>query len=301
MTALLPNGEIMDFLGIDWGSTNLRAWHVQQGIIVSKRELNKGIKNCTAEEYPILLQKLQDELSVKHLPTLICGMAGSAQGWQEAPYCDLSNIHKLHQYLQEVGGTNTAWLVPGVYYQDGNRYDVMRGEETQLLGILSKYPKFDGAVVMPGTHSKWVSINNSVVEKFTTYMTGELYALLRQHSLLAPMLKGEDCQQDFYAGIDAAKNQVNTVLTAQLFGIRAKSLLTSKKSMTSYLSGLLIGLEFLGYKGNRLLLLHDGQLGDRYKQAADYLGYTYSCIDAEDATIAGLILLANKYDLRQVK
>jgi 2-dehydro-3-deoxygalactonokinase len=181
------------------------------------------------------------------VPVMMCGMVGARSGWVEADYLDAPvRLGAIHEKATVVPTRRTVRILPGIAQRKGGAPDVMRGEETQLLALSAS--QSSGLACMPGTHSKWVVLTDGVVERFTTYMTGELFHLLRTASVIAPAVEGAapvDAEsQAFTDGVEASLAAPEQIGNA-LFQLRANWLLTgaSPTDTLARLSGLVIGLE----------------------------------------------------------
>lgn len=278
------------FIGIDFGSTHARAWYFTDTISPVMREM--GIKSCTQADYPTIIERIRAHFQAQTAPILMCGMIGSRDGWHEVEYLPLAQFPHLAQHLQPIPKHENIFIVPGLAQYKNGRYDVMRGEETQLLGSLAHQNTFSGHVVMPGTHCKWVSVKQGTPTAFQTYMTGELFALLSQHSLLSALMTDNFDENSFHLGLAEAKHQ--RPLSATLFYARAKYLLENPYSVSAFVSGLLIGSEFYAHPdSDNLYLIDEGSLGQYYQRAAKFFDIEVNTINALDATTLGLNLLAN--------
>lgn len=290
-----------DWIAIDWGTSNLRAWGIDAaGEIAFSRASDQGMGKLTREAYPgVLTTLLAGASSPDTSEVLICGMAGARQGWLEAPYleapADLSGL-AARSVAPEVSGFKVR-ILPGVCFKAAGAEDVMRGEETQLLGLSALIPGFAGLVVMPGTHSKWATLEGTRITRFSSAMTGELFEVLRTHSVLRHSLQGELDGPDRDAGLAAGLTQgleAPQRLTATLFKVRAGSLLSSRSApwCAGFLSGLLIGAEIGGQRDwiteAEIPLVGSPGLCALYVQAFAMLGAKTRIIDATDATLAGL-------------
>jgi 2-dehydro-3-deoxygalactonokinase len=231
------------YIAVDWGTTNRRAYRLDSsGQCVDEFEDGKGALSVPKGEFPAAVAEIRDRLG--DLPLLLAGMAGSNRGWVDAPYlpCPIG-IDDLVKNL--VWAEERAAIVPGVSYIGQGRADVMRGEEVQLLGgVASGLVKPESFVCHPGTHNKWVLLRGGIIHAFGTVMTGELFNLLKEHSILADLLQGPvEPNEAFKSGVRHALQR--EMLPAQLFGVRAGWLLgeTSKDDAPSYTSGLLIGTD----------------------------------------------------------
>ena len=174
------------FVVVDWGTSSFRGWLMSAtGETLAESRGNEGMLHCAAGAgfAPVLDHHLARLGAPEKVPVLICGMAGARQGWVEAPYIKTpTRLDALHEAAIRVASPGDIRILPGIAQAQAGRPDVMRGEETQLLGVTE--PDFSGLVCIPGTHSKWVRIEDGCVVAFSTYMTGELFATLAQHSIL---------------------------------------------------------------------------------------------------------------------
>ncbi|HTJ90681.1 MAG TPA: 2-dehydro-3-deoxygalactonokinase [Acidocella sp.] len=277
-------------LALDWGTSSVRAYLLgTDGAIVDTRAEPWGIMHTPGGDFAAALTMLTGPWRDRFpgLKAIASGMIGSAQGWREAPYCEApAGAAELAAALVTVGtGNGALYLVPGVR-RGGQNPNVMRGEETQILGALSLAPDLekDSLVILPGTHSKWVSVQEARIIDFTTYMTGELFAVLRDHSILGRPAKA--VQREAGAlGIDwpAFERGASTVrdsaggLSALLFSTRTLVLTGQMDPAHSldYLSGLLIGEEFRIARPETqqpLTVIGDPALCARYQRAAALFG-----------------------------
>ena len=255
----MPDGARL--IALDWGSTRLRGWLLGEGgVVLAERESEAGASRLSggAAAFEAALHALAGDWLAQEpagLPLLACGMVGSAHGWCEAPYvpcpADLGRLHTLCQRVPVEG--RSLHIVPGLIDAPAQGTpDVMRGEETQLAGLLALQPALAAAatVLMPGTHNKWVDLQEGRVLGFRTRMTGEMYAVLRQHSVLGRLMPpGETAWHAgaFDAGIAAARSAQGRDLAGQLFAVRTLGL-TGRwpgEALPDYLSGLLIGHELI--------------------------------------------------------
>ena len=288
------------FVAIDWGTSSFRAWLLRaDGTPLAETRSGEGMQHCAATGFePVLRKHLAQLQAPDHLPVLICGMAGARQGWIEAPYLRTpTHLHALHEGAVRVPVAGDIRILPGVAQPDPAHPDVMRGEETQLLGVTE--PDFSGLVCIPGTHSKWVRIAAGRVVEFTTYMTGELFSVLSRHSILTHAVQGDDApvtgdSAPFRAGLAAARAEP-AELTAALFRVRAGQLLGfgERADGAAQLSGLLLGAEIAAASqrhgtGQPVRLIAAGSLGALYAAALAEAGFAVATLDAEDASRRGL-------------
>ena len=231
------------FIAIDWGTTNRRAYRIEEsGKCVDKFEDHKGVLSVPGDGFADAVAEIRQRLG-DH-PLLLAGMIGSNRGWKEAPYVSCpAGIEELAKKLVWAGDREA--IVPGVSYSGNGRADVMRGEEVQLLGaVASKKVDPMGMVCHPGTHNKWVTLRDGKIDEFRTVMTGEIYNLLKEHSILSDLLQGAVEANDVFE--QAARHAVeNEALPAELFSVRARVLLgqAKKEDAAAYTSGLMIGTD----------------------------------------------------------
>lgn len=230
------------------------------------------------------------------VPVVMSGMVGSAGGWREVPYLSTGvALAELPRHLARVDDPALAGrfcaIVPGYCQRDG-AIDVMRGEETQLLGAVA-HGRCDGWVVLPGTHSKWVLLQGGRIARFSTFMTGELFAALGAAGTLAPLFKeGVDDDAAFAAGVLDARNRAP--LSNALFGVRARVVAGAMPAAQArdFASGLLIGAEFVAARDHRvegaLALLGSPALLARYARAAALFGIAVDTLDADALYVAAL-------------
>jgi 2-dehydro-3-deoxygalactonokinase len=300
------------FVVVDWGTSSFRGWLMSaDGEALAESRGGEGMLHCTgggagAGFAPVLRDHLARLGAPKGAPVLICGMAGARQGWAEAPYLKTpTRLDALHEGAIRIDAPGDIRILPGIAQARPDRPDVMRGEETQLLGVTE--PDFTGLVCIPGTHSKWVRIEAGRLVEFSTYMTGELYSVIAQHSILAHAVETAGSgagplaadRQPFREGLSAAL-AAPTSLTASLFRLRAAQLLgfEQRADGAARLSGLLIGTELAdaarrhGLLGSGPLrsvrLIGAGALGRLYEAALAGQGLDVTTVDAEQASRLGL-------------
>lgn len=241
-------------LGIDWGTTSLRCYRINaSGTAVESRHSNHGILSVANAAFAdTLAREAGDWIAAGETPIVMSGMIGSRQGWKEAPYVPCpAGLADILPALCKVEWTDAqenlkqAWIAPGLLCTDSSgHHDVMRGEETQILGILDDLGPGEHHICLPGTHSKWATVRDQIVISFETYMTGEVFALLKQHSILGrTMSEAEFDEEAFVIGVKRASEPGG--LLHHLFGVRTEVLLgkLADTRSASYLSGILIGHE----------------------------------------------------------
>lgn len=293
-------------IGVDWGSSNLRAFRFDaQGKVLETRHAAHGVTRFPAgEATAAMLAGLRDWLEdCPGVPLLLCGMAGSKLGWREAPYLpapvDLTAL-SLGLVCFEAEQRQVA-IIPGVssFQEAAGFRDVMRGEETQALGLDEPVP----LLIAPGTHSKWIRLEGATITGLHTAMTGELYAVLRQHSLIAGVTRDGDWDAAaFRDGLDNAYAHPDWL--TQLFGVRARGVLGDMppSSLAAWLSGLLIGYELAQGLAQYPDLQHvaivaSAPLSDYYASALNSRGIQSQLIDGDHAVMQGLWRIAKEAKL----
>lgn len=286
-------------IAADWGTSNLRAFALDgAGRVIAEASSYDGMGKLGREQFePALLSLIGGWLDPDRVtPVAICGMAGARQGWMEAAYRSVP--------CTPVGGPFArppvesplidVFIVPGL--SQAAPADVMRGEETQIAGVLAARPGFSGILCLPGTHSKWVEVREGHVERFVTAMTGELFALLSGQSVLRHgMTGGEDgIDDDAFAQALRASFETPEQFAASLFRLRAEGLLNGlpPNVARSRLSGLLIGQELAAvrflWQGKTSLVVGAGRLTGLYGQALALLGGTGEIVSGETMVLSGL-------------
>ncbi|WP_322844391.1 2-dehydro-3-deoxygalactonokinase [Pseudomonas sp. B33.4] len=317
---------LAQLIALDWGTTSLRAYKLAaDGVVLEQRALSSGIMQLPKTPRIINGRECADgfELAFDEacgdwldaqpdLPVIACGMVGSAQGWREAAYCEtpanVANLGKSLQTVISLRGTRVH-IVPGVI-QRSRLPNVMRGEETQVLGVLQNLPVEAGAdllIGLPGSHSKWVDVVDGCITHFDTFMTGEVFAVLSEHSIL-----GRTQQQvatfdalAFDRGVQVAQSAdgelgvLSTLFSARTLGLTGE---LSPTAQADYLSGLMIGHELAALATVQrrrrdkpdlpsIILIGNAQLCARYSRALDACGFANVTL-AEQATERGLWQLA---------
>ncbi|MGJ4951928.1 2-dehydro-3-deoxygalactonokinase [Bradyrhizobium sp. HKCCYLS20291] len=291
------------FVAVDWGTSSFRAWLMaSDGTELAESRGSEGMLHCATSGFaPVLRAHLAKLGAPADTPVLICGMAGARQGWVEAPYLHTpTRLDALHAGAIRVDTDGDVRILPGLAQARPDQPDVMRGEETQLLGVTE--PDFTGVVCIPGTHSKWIRIDNGAVAEFATYMTGELFAVVSEHSILKHAVEPAAAEDNtaFASGLATALSSP-TSLTSALFRLRAAQLLgyEQRPGGAARLSGLLIGSEIADARARfgvnvPLRLIAAGRLGGLYREALAASGFNASECDAEQASRRGLIKAARQ-------
>jgi 2-dehydro-3-deoxygalactonokinase len=291
-----------EWVAVDWGTSNVRAWGIAaDGSHTFAVGNDKGMGKIARADFPGVLNELIGPEVAGAVDVVICGMAGARQGWLEAPYVETpASLHELLARSVRPEGADARFrprILPGVCQRTPGHEDVMRGEETQLLGLLSLRPGFEGTAILPGTHSKWVEIRDGRILRFSSAMTGEIYEVLSQHSVLRHSFAGETNGPATEDGVTegmAAGIEHPELLSALVFRTRAAMLLAGKGPdwCAGYLSGLLVGAEIGGHRdwlsGAAVPLIGSARFERLYAAGLKRLGIESFAIDAADATIAGL-------------
>lgn len=286
------------FIAVDWGTTNRRAYLIDSaGKQAGEFEDGKGVLSVPDGGFPAAIAEIREKLGDK--PLLLAGMVGSNRGWKEAAYVPCpTGIDELASMLVWAGEREA--IVPGVSYIGGGRCDVMRGEEVQLLGAAAAGLVDSNALVChPGTHNKWTVLHDAQIHSFRTVMTGELFSLLKEHSILADLLQSPVEDDDVFRG--AARHAIfNETLPAELFSIRASVLLGEMKreDAASYASGLLIGTDVrIGLAvptGAQVVVMGRPELTRLYAAALGEAKREAVELDGEQCFLAGIHEIAKR-------
>jgi 2-dehydro-3-deoxygalactonokinase len=235
-------------IGLDWGTTSFRAYRIgADGGVIETREAQAGILAVRDGDFAgVLTREIGAWLGAEQAPVIASGMIGSRQGWLEVPYCPCpAGSAEIAAALARHPDRPGLHFVPGLALIGADGVpDVIRGEETQIIGAVGDLPGRH-LLVLPGTHSKWARAEDGVITWFATFMTGELFAVLKEHSILGRLMQGEaDDQAAFARGLAFARTGTGGLLK-RLFSARTLGLfdLLPESGIASYLSGLLIGSE----------------------------------------------------------
>ncbi|MGA7537314.1 MAG: 2-dehydro-3-deoxygalactonokinase [Steroidobacteraceae bacterium] len=296
----------------DWGTTRLRLF-LCRGERVLETLQGPGV-GARPEPADQTLRSLIAGWQMKYgpLPLVLCGMAGSRNGWRESAYlpcpADLRGLGEAALRFEWDGAP--VLIAPGLSCTSRlGSPEGMRGEETQMAGALALHPRLGTGrhlLCLPGTHTKWVCLEDAVVRDFLTALTGELFALLRDGSTLTrasrssaegetPPGASEDGEEGFEHGLEAAATLGTASLLHALFAVRSRQLLDRRSQLwaLSYLSGLLIGSDARGAiplfgAAAEVVLIGDSALTERYARALDRLGIAAPCLDGDECALAGL-------------
>lgn len=284
------NAQI-DWIAADWGTTNLRLWAMSGRKVVERRASDRGMGVLGPDDFAAALAQATEGWPA--VPVIASGMVGSRQGWIEAPYAPVPcpALPRMVAVPGDPGGRPVR-IICGI--RQDNPADVMRGEETQIAGLLSLSPDFDGIACLPGTHTKWVRVSAKEICNFKSLMTGELFGLMADQSVLRHSLGGDGCDQDaFLAAVSDAMARPERGYGG-LFQLRAESLLTGLDPAVARgrLSGTLIGWELAAAKpwwlGCDVTIIGAPALSSLYEQALKAQGVPAAMMSVEDATLAGL-------------
>lgn len=287
----------VEWIAVDWGTTNLRAFAMGRDGIVAQAASDDGMGRLDRDGFePALLRLIGPWLTDGRVMDVVaCGMVGSRQGWHEAPYravpCTPLDPAALVTAPTRDGRIRVR-LVPGL--KQAQPADVMRGEETQIAGTLALMPGFDGVICLPGTHSKWVHVSAGEVVSFQTYLTGEMFALLSEASVLRHGMQGGGWDEAaFDTGVSDALSRPERI-GARLFGLRAEGLIAglSAAAARARLSGLLIGTELAAARpywlGQAVVIVGSEAISASYARALMGLGVAPRLVKGGDAVLAGL-------------
>jgi 2-dehydro-3-deoxygalactonokinase len=294
-------------IGVDWGTTSFRAYRIAaDGAILDARSATAGILKVAGRDFEAVFERevgpWLDERP--DLPVIASGMITSRQGWREVPYCacpaggaELAAALLRH----ETAAGRTIHFVPGLSLSGADGVpDVMRGEETQILGQLGDAAGGGRqAIVLPGTHSKWALVEEGRIVWFATFMTGELFGVLKEHSILGRLMAaGPEDEAAFARGLAYARTGSGGLLK-RLFSARTLGLFDqlSAEGVAPYLSGLLIGTEIgeaasclpAGEVGE-VTVIGGSELAERYRQAIEASGRRARAGAAEASALGQLAI-----------
>lgn len=305
-----PHCNSNGLIVLDWGTTNVRlALLDSNGFVQEERRGESGVGSFSQEQFEEHFDRLTVDWPA--VPAIAAGMVGSRQGWKEAPYLSCpASTNDLAQGLRRFAHKDREILiVPGLALNNGTRFDVMRGEESQIAGFLTTNPSFSGALLMPGTHSKWVQIENGQIVNFQTYMTGEVFEAISKHTILRHSLSGGENAED---GELPHFNKKVRDLAAKprsaegaLFGLRARHLQEGSESqqLQQELSAILIMAELRAGQADgfeltdEVNLIGSGGLTKLYKTAFAALGKQATCVRGTGLVWPALFDIARKSNL----
>ena len=293
-----PPSSPTAFVAGDWGTSSLRLWVcAADGTVLAQRRSDEGMARLSPEAFEPALRRHLAAIPLplpRPAPVVLCGMVGARQGWHEAAYVSIPAQPETvcaGALAVSAEGLDVR-ILPGLASREPGAEDVIRGEETQLLGLLRQQPGLSGVVCLPGTHSKWVRLDAGRIVAFHTAMTGELFALLRDHSVLRHSMGAPEAatvSDAFARGVRRSLEQPEDLI-ASLFEVRAAALLNDATDGADFLSGLLIGAEIAACAEwpGAVTLVADGALGESYLRALTLAARAVYPVDAAAVTLAGL-------------
>lgn len=294
-----------NFVVMDWGSTNIRAFLYLDNKQTEVKKSHEGVTVVRGKDCEGAFDRLTAEWFAKYgpLPVIMAGMVGSINGWADAQYLECPvNLDELPDHLTEVVHTKgyKIRIVPGLCVRDPDNYNVIRGEETQLAGAIKKQPS--RVFLMPGTHCKWVLADGAKIESFRTAMTGEIHSVMMKYSLIGLGAgEQEESAPDFEAGLQRGFGENN--ILPRLFEIRGANILGAIKPshVGEFLSGLLIGAEIASMQKIFRFTRADGALGiianpfltARYVKGLKLAGLESFSLEGDEAFLGGILPLAH--------
>jgi len=286
------------WIAFDWGSSNLRVWAFDKRYqILDSLSSSDGMLSLETGDFePLLSEQISNWIADDvNIPVLCCGMVGAKQGWLEAPYAMVPyNLMQETDSVKVICRDNRldVRILGGL--KQNNPADVMRGEETQIRGFLSVFSDFEGIVCLPGTHTKWVHVSAGEVVSFRTFISGELFALMSEYSVLKHSVNSDGwSDQEFKSAVSESISNPQKIFS-DFFKLRADDLLNKveKSVLRSKLSGYIIGAELAGAKpywlGQNVVILADNNLSKIYKAALEVQGIFAQEVDATKCTLDGL-------------
>lgn len=294
----------LSVIAVDWGTSHLRIWALDaHGKPVNMHHSSDGMRSVKDSAFASVLDKYISAMNIQtDIPVIMCGMVGSRQGWQEAPYVSIPcHIEEgISHAITIRDAQRDIRILPGFANRDAQCADVMRSEETQLLGLYDMSgDTLDQLVCMPGTHAKWVLTKTGKVIDFATSLSGELFAAISTASVLRYAIENAantiDPQTEYF--INGVRNSINEPATFlnRLFAVRSKSLLhdLSPNAAVAEISGSIIGQDIAGAmlrfsSFDEVILVGSGHLGALYSQALKLAGLTPRLVDGDELAVRGL-------------
>jgi 2-dehydro-3-deoxygalactonokinase len=284
------------WIAVDWGTSFFRAYLIEDELVSDKIETSDGMKFIQQNDFEKKFISLIEKWLIKGqvVEVLASGMLGARQGWMEAPYektpCNLNNINYVSPLVND--DRFSLKIFSGV--SQINPPDVMRGEETQVAGFFNQNLNFNGSVCLPGTHSKWIKVKNGLIEHFKTYMSGELFEVIKNNTVLTHSLMSEKIDKKEFLNSANKIFQNPEYLTSALFQIRADDLINSRgpEIYNSRLSGYLLGIELLGtreyWEKRDIALIGGEKVMELYASLLEDKVLTLKKFSAEDMVLEGL-------------
>ena len=295
------NFDEIDWIAIDWGTTNFRAWIIKNNKILKEINRPHGIKNIPNKNFEDILNKniKIPKKNNRKIKIISCGMIGSKQGWLDTGYEKNLNLTKNNLVKVKTKNKNIDfYIVKGLSQKQP--YDVIRGEETQILGYLESDKKFSGFICLPGTHSKWIKITKGKLINFKTYMTGELFEIISRNSILKYSINDKKINLKIFKNSVMLSQKKYFNLFDYLFEFRSRSLLTKKKyypksELLAYLIGNEIKSNINELRNFKVIIIGSDYNSKLYSQAMQILKIDNKIINSKNITINGLRILFNKF------
>ena len=283
------------WVALDWGTSNFRAYLMDNNNVIDQVSTQEGMKFIDQNEFEKILIKNIDAWNNKFdIKVIIAsGMVGAKQGWIEVPYinspCDIRNVNfKTLKILDDAN----IHILSGV--SQFNPSDVMRGEETQIAGFLLNNVDFNGSICLPGTHSKWVNMNSYNIQEFTTFLTGELYEIVKKYSILNHSLNTTELDDEIVKSSAKLIIENPSFISNKLFEIRADNLLknSNQTSNNSKLVGYLLGIELSGsrtyWEDKDLVIIGSSNLNKYYELILNERSNSIRLFNSSDMALNGL-------------
>ena len=292
------------WVALDWGTSNFRAYLMDNNNVIDQVSTQEGMKFIDQNEFEKILIKNIDAWNNKFdIKVIIAsGMVGAKQGWIEVPYinspCDIRNVNfKTFKILDDAN----IHILSGV--SQFNPSDVMRGEETQIAGFLLNNVDFNGSICLPGTHSKWVNMNSYNIQEFTTFLTGELYEIVKKYSILNHSLNTTELDDEIIKSSAKLIIENPSFISNKLFEIRAENLLknSSQISNNSKLVGYLLGIELSGsrsyWEDKDLVIIGSSNLNKYYELILNGRSNSIRLFNSSDMALNGLSFFKKSLNL----
>ena len=299
-------------IGIDWGTSHLRAFLLDaSGNVLASREAESGVGKLDTLGFKARF--LEATAGWPNVPAVLVGMIGSRQGWVETGYnpcpADLSLLSIKTRDAVLDGRRIT--IIPGLSCRtESGKAEVMRGEETQIAGLLASESNYSGIIVLPGTHSKWVRLLDGRIEDFGTYLTGELFSVLTKQTILSHSVTSQNSpdmakMQGYIDGATSVLKEGRPLL-GELFGVRTRSLIDGidEAENRAFLSALVISSEIAAardagwnLKQGRITLIGATALLELYRKSFEIAGISITAMDGSKAVLAGIMGIAREAGL----
>lgn len=293
---------IGEYLIIDWGTSNFRIFLMNnEDKLVKKKETEMGLLKVENGNFAKSLQNILTSWlpNYQNLPIFMAGMVGSANGWHTVDYVEThSDIAKLSHgsFHFKLPWQAPATIIPGILHVNtaNNTKDVMRGEEVQVFGLINKCGFNNLKAILPGTHSKHVNVSEGKITEVASYMTGELFSVISQHTILGKNLPPQQFDTEAFT-LGVIEGQT-AQLTQVLFQVRTHQLFNriSASHVESYLSGLLIGNELQTVEKQPIYLIGSPALCNKYQLACNILTIPTTYIDGDECFLSGMVMLVQK-------